>query len=163
MASRLYIVLLVIAFCVTNAVPSNGQKGTNNIKYDTAKTAIIPFDKKVNFPFDNSYKPAVLTQSDINNVDSLLIACVTEYNASLENENKLWVIDLKKYDYRKQLVVVTNRKGEKEVWVNCFCNTWDERWKTGILFVYDGGNCYFNFKINLTAKKFYDLLVNGEA
>ena len=31
------------------------------------------------------------------------------------------------------------------------------------MIVDDGGNCYFNFKINLTTKKFYDLRVNGEA
>jgi hypothetical protein len=30
---------------------------------------------------------------------------------------------LKQYNYRKQLIAVTNKKGEKEVWVNCFCDT----------------------------------------
>jgi hypothetical protein len=59
---------------------------------------------------------------------------------------------------------VTNKKGEKEVWVNCFCDTWNSnRWKTEILFVEDGGNCYFNFRINLATKKYHDLGVNGEA
>ena len=137
---------------------------TINIHFDTSKTAIIPFNENDIYPFDNSYKPSVLTQDDMNKVDSLLIVCVVDYNNSLDKDHKEWSIDLKKYNYRKQLVVVTNNKGEKELWVNCFCETWDSnKWKTEIMLVEDGGNCYFNFKINLTTKKVYGLGVNGVA
>jgi hypothetical protein len=31
------------------------------------------------------------------------------------------------------------------------------------MFVDDGGNCYFNFKISLATKTFYDMGVNGVA
>ena len=137
-------------------------KITSSIQFDTSKTAIVPFDQKGNYPFDNSYKPTTLTQNDISRVDSLLIACVTDYNNSLDKDHKEWSIDLKN-NYLKQLIVVTNKKGEKEVWVNCFCNTWNKNWQKEILLVHDGGNCYFNFKINLVTKNFYDLVVNGEA
>jgi hypothetical protein len=176
MIPRLYISILTIVVCLINAIVSCGQpqnkkdgqiiktKSTNTIQFDTSRTAVIPFDQKGNYPFDNSYKPSQLTQQDINNVDSMLIACVTDYNNSLDKEHKQWSIDLKKYNYRKQLIAVTNKKGEKEVWVNCFCNTWgSDKWKTEIMHVNDGGNCYFNFKINLATKKFYELGVNGEA
>jgi hypothetical protein len=37
-----------------------------------------------------------------------------------------FIIDLKKY--KRQYIAVTNSKGEKEVWVNCFCNTWRKNW-----------------------------------
>ena len=166
--------MLTIAFCLTNVFTSCGQsqnkktrqiintKITSSIQFDTSKTAVVPFDQKGNYPFDNSYKPTTLTQNDISRVDSLLIACVTEYNNSLDKDHKEWSIDLKN-NYLKQLIVVTNKKGEKEVWVNCFCNTWNKNWQKEILLVHDGGNCYFNFKINLVTKNFYDLVVNGEA
>ena len=176
MTPRFYINILTITFCLTNAFTSYGQaqnkkgvlttknKNINSIKIDTSKTAIIPFDKKGYYPFDNSFKPASLTQDEIISIDSLLIACIKDYNNSLDKDHKEWSIDLKKYNYRKQLIVVTNKKGEKEVWVNCFCDTWgNDKWKTEIMMVDDGGNCYFNFKINLTNKKFYDLGVNGVA
>ena len=142
MTHRLYIIILTIAFCFTNAFTSCGHtqnkkagqitksKSTNNIQLDTSKTAIILFDKKGNYPFDSSFKPATLTQEDIVNIDSLFMACVIDYNSSLDKNQKLLGIDLTKHDYRKQLIVVTNRNGEKEVWVNCFCNTWDKKWKT---------------------------------
>ena len=167
---------MTIAFCLTNTFISCEQsqnkkaeqvtksKSANNIQLDTAKTAIILFDQKGNYPFDNSFKPASLTQDDIVNIDSLLIACVNHYNNSLDKDHKERSIDLKKHNYRKQLIVVTNKKGEREVWVNCFCDTWgSDKWKTEIIMVKDGGNCYFNFKINLANKKYYDLGVNGIA
>jgi len=134
----------------------------NKLQFDTSKTVIIPFDKKENYPFGNSYKPATLTQTEIIEIDSFIIKCVSDYNASFTQEDKQFRIDLTKEIYKKQLVAVTNEKGEKEVWVNCFCRTWDNAWKTKIIHVDDGGNCYFNFKINLTTKKYYDLGVNAE-
>jgi hypothetical protein len=173
MTTRSYINILTIAFCLTIALSSCGQSQTKKVnqvannkadQIDNSKTAVIAFDKKGNYPFDNTFNPASLTQKDIYYIDSLLIACVTDYNNSLDKDHKEWSIDLKKNNYRKQLIAVTNKKGEKEVWVNCFCHTWDNsNWKTNILLVDDGGNCYFNFKINLATRKFYDLGVNGEA
>ncbi len=145
------------------SIDKTQSQQNNNLKFDTSATTIIQFDKQVNYPFGNTYKQSTLTQTDINNIDSLLIKCVTDYNNSLQQPYKQLSIDLTKKNYRKQLVVVTNNKGEKEVWVNCFCDTWDKNWKKEILLVQDGGNCYFNFKINLTTKKYYDLMVNGDA
>jgi len=167
---------LTIAFCLTNILTSCGQsqgkktgqiiksKSINSIQFDTSRTSIIPFDQKGDYPFDNSYKPTTLTQEGINDIDSLLIVRVTNYNNSLDKNRKGWTIDLKKYNYRKQLIAVTNRNGEKEVWANCFCDTWgSDSWKNEIMRVNDDGNCYFNFKINLTMKKLYDFDVNGVA
>ncbi len=148
---------------VSNRLTEHNPKKRSHSQFDTSKVAIIPFCKTGNYPFDNNYKQAILTRADINEIDRLLIKCVTDYNNSLEQDYKQFSIDLTKNDYKKQLVAVTNSKGEKEVWVNCFCRTWDTRWKTEIMHVDDGGNCYFNFKINLTTKKYYDLGVNGEA
>ena len=170
-----FINILTFTFCLTNAITSSGQsprnksrqitkrKTANNFQYDTSKNAIISFIPKSKYPFDSTYEKARLTQNNFIIIDSLLIACVSDYNNSLDKEHKQWSIDLKKHNYRKQLIAVTNKNGEKEVWVNCFCRTWDNRWKTQMMIVDDGGNCYFNFKINFATKKFYDLGVNGGA
>ncbi len=173
MTLRSYINILTIAFCLTFALSSCGQSQTkkvvqvaNNrtVQIDTSRTTIIAFDRKGNYPFDNTFNPTSLRQNDIYTIDSLLLACVIDYNNSLDKDHKEWRIDLNKNNYRKQLIAVTNKKGEKEVWVNCFCHNWDNnKWKKEILMVHDGGNCYFNFKLNLASKKFYDLTVNGEA
>jgi hypothetical protein len=73
-----------------------------------------------------------------------------------------YVIDLKRY-YR-QYIVVYNKRGEKEVWVNCFCNIQSiDYWRQKAVIVMGGGNCFFNVRINLTRKSYSDFMVNGLA
>ena len=146
-----------------NAADKNPITQSNGLTFDTSKTVIIEFNKKSRWPFDSTFKSAALTQNELQLVDSFLLACVTNYNNSLDKDHKQWSIDLKNRNYRKQLIVVTNKNGQKEVWVNCFCRVDNDKWKTRMVGVEDGGNCYFNFKINLTTKKYYDLGVNGVA
>jgi hypothetical protein len=174
MTSRLLIQSLTIAFLLNSSFSfgqTYGNKQVANLKInqkekpkvDTSKTAIIPLSKSGKWLFDNNYKSALLTQVEIDRIDSLILVCVTDYNNSLKQGYKQFSIDLAKHNYRKQVVAATNRKGEKEVWVNCFCRTWDDRWKTDLMIVDDGGNCYFNFKINLATNKIFELGVNGGA
>jgi hypothetical protein len=134
------------------------------LDFDTSKIAIFSFDEITRHHFDSSYVAAELTQDELNDVHTLLIACVTNYNNSLPIEHKQKGIDLVKNTYKKQLLVVRNKKGQKEVWVNCLCSSGEGNlWKMQILQYEDGGKCFFNFKINLTTREFYDLSINGSA
>ena len=131
---------------------------------DTSSIAIIQFDPKGNWPFKNNSRPSGLTEKEIEEVESLMNIGISEYNKHLSVEQRDgYSIDFKKYKYKKQYVAVINLKGEKEVWINGFCNSWNDNWKKDILLVNDGGNCYFNLKVNLTTKKCYDVFVNGYA
>ena len=57
-----------------------------------------------------------------------------------------------------------NQEGEKEIWINFFCNEWEsDGWKNDLMIVLDGGNCYFNLKVNLTNKTYSELIINGYA
>jgi hypothetical protein len=159
--TKFFVWTLFVTLTLTACRPESRKEQTDNrqdeLKYDTAKTAIISWDKEFN------YHATTLTQEDINQIDSLLISSVTDYNNSLTDGHDDYKIDLKGKNYKKQLIPVTNSKGEKEIWVNCFCDDRDKSWKTEIIVVHDGGPCYFNFKINLTTKKIYDFGVNGFA
>jgi hypothetical protein len=65
-------------------------------------------------------------------------------------------------DYKRQYVAIINENGEKEVWVNCFHNEYkNSDWKKEIIQYYDGGNKFFNVKINLTKSEYYGLWING--
>lgn len=131
---------------------------------DTSLIAIIPFDKSRAWLFDKTYSPSTLTQNDFEEIEKLLIDCVHKYNSNLSSDNKQYLsIDLTNQKYKRQYVAVTNKNGDKEVWINCLCQTQGDDWKTSIILVDDGGNCYFNLKINLTKEKCYDLVVNGHA
>jgi c-di-AMP phosphodiesterase-like protein len=137
----------------------------NNISnIDTSNFVVITFDQKTNWPFNNSFRPTTLNKEEISDIHSLVNECVLKYNNGLSKQHKEnYSIDFKKYTYKMQYVAVLNNKGEKEVWVNGFCDAWNKKWKEEIIFVFDGGNCYFNMKINLTSKNCFDLSVNGYA
>ena len=175
MKNRSIIIILTFTFCIITSFVVYGQipekissnenqsKKNNILRFDTTKTAIIGFNKNSKYPFDSTFNAASLTQNELQTVDSFLLVCVTDYNNSLDKDHKEWSIDFKNHNYRKQLIVATNKNGQKEVWVNCFCQVYNDKLKTRVLDVMDGGNCYFNFKINLTTKTYYDLGVNGVA
>jgi hypothetical protein len=63
--------------------------------------------------------------------------------------------------YTRQYVGYVDTRGETIVWVNAFCD--DTPPHSGIRFVHDGGDCYWQVRVNLTRRKIYDLSINGEA
>jgi hypothetical protein len=126
------------------------------ISIDTSKIAILPYNSTQNI-FINKCQETKLNNEDILTIESILKKCVDEYNFK-EKTNNLR-IDIK--EYRRQYLAITNKKGEKEVWINCFCQSINKNWKKEILKFSDGGACYFNFKINITQKNYYDLYVNN--
>ncbi len=147
---------------------------STSFQIDYSVFAVLPFDTAQYWELKD-YKPAELTNADLVDIEKLLRKCIDNYNPEQErqyNETKTrnrslkisvtdFIIDLKKY--KRQYITVTNNKGEKEVWVHCFCNSGKKNWRKELIFVLDGGNCYFNLKINLTKGEYYDLMVNGDA
>ena len=158
--------------CLTNNKRNKSSEKINLTQIDTSIIAILPY-KAISFRKFEDCKAAELTMTDMGNIDALLRKCVDDYNPKAEKEyNDLknknpnfgydiqhFILDMKRY--KRQYVAVTNNKGEKEVWVNCFCKAMYRDWKQQLIFVRDGGNCYFNLKINLTQNRYYDLYVNG--
>ena len=158
----------------TNTEIKKKEKQTKIYKVDASIIAILPFDTTQHWVFKDN-KPIDLTTDDLYKIETILNKFINDYNPDQERqfkeindkhpEYKLdkrnFIIDLKRY--KRQYIATINSKGEKEVWINCFCNTWDKNWKINLIFVLDGGNCYFNLKINLTTGQYYDLMVNGDA
>lgn len=140
------------------------QSGRSLIVVDTSDIAVISFDKNHDWPFMHTYTPTTLSNGEIKLLDSLLKQCVSSYNQKLASNLKSnYCIDFEKYKYKRQYMAVLNDKGQKEVWVNGFCNTGNKYWKTEIVLVNDGSNCYFNLKINLARKECFEVSVNGYA
>ena len=172
---QLAIFSLLYLFQITFAF---GQKIKSETKshylVDTSKIAIIPFDKSKSWFFKEN-EPTSLASRDLDQIDKLLTLCIFKYNYkkqkiynqiernNVENEEYFErnCIDLSKY--KRQYVATVNSKGEKEIWVNLFCDTYNSNWKKEILVVFDGGNCFLNVKLNLKKKKYFDLIINGVA
>ena len=169
-----FLLLFLSSFGQTNKNKANKELTLINKHIDTSKFAVIQFDKKDTWLFKN-VKLSSLTLNEIEKVEISLEKCVNNYNREQQKQFETilkahptyklkvenFVINLTKY--KRQYFPVVNKKGEKEVWVNCFCNTWNKNWRKEMLKVEDGGNCYFNVIINLTKKSYYRLMVNGDA
>lgn len=175
---QLFVIVFYFSSCgqsdSINHKTSNKEKA---ILVDTTLIAIIDYD--TSFKYLTSFKGYTtfkLSPNDIQNIDSILSIAINNYNLDQEKkfqEAKLaypnsnivksnFFIDLKKY--KRQYIVALNNKGEKLVWVNCFCKgNLDYFTKKAPMIVMDGGNCFFNIKINLTTKEYFDFSVNGDA
>ena len=178
MKTLIFLVLISISSC-------NETKSTTEIK-STEKTqtefeltesdfVVLPFNKDWYWIFKN-VKPTELTQSELIKIENILKIAVNENNErqkinlkkhNAEYPKNKWKetgFELKLKGKKRQYVPVINEKGEKEVWINFFCSDWgNDNWKSDIMMVHDGGNCYFNLKVNLTTKSYSELSINGYA
>jgi hypothetical protein len=175
---RLGVAILTFLFVVelsacrhSKALNQEKSKTTFMSDADTSVFAILSFNTAGR---KDSLKTN-LSAEELSKIQNILQQCIREYNIDqekyFEEEKKktpkyrsyrnAFLIDLLKY--KRQYVPAINDKGEKVVWVNCFCSRWGENWKERLIMVEDGGNCYFNLSINLTTGKYSKLKVNGVA
>lgn len=126
--------------------PQTNESYTQTIILTSDTTyAVIKFNSEDTWIFKNS-KPIDLSFNEIAELDKIILECVNNYKDEL--------LDIKKY--KRQYIPAINDNGEKLVWINCFCKHFDYDWKNQVIMVVDGGNCYFQMKINLTTKKYYN-------
>jgi hypothetical protein len=131
---------------------------------------------KLNYVF-NSIRSVKITQDDMEDIVGIVNDAINTYNKSrmeeteTYNNNPTYKIDTNQFlvdkfeMYVVQSIAVRNKNGEKEIWLNCIhknvLNDFDNDWKKAIMLILDGGPYFFNIKINLTKKIYYDLQVNG--
>jgi hypothetical protein len=169
--------MIAIFLCSLNTNIKTQRKLSQRIenKIDTTKIVVISFNKKKYDWIFPTGKKTKLTAKDFILIENILKKCIEEYNPKKEKqfeeikekhkdyklEKENFIIDLERY--KRQYIAIVNEKGETEVWVNCFCDKKEKTWKKEIILVDDGGNCFFNVKINVTKGKYYELNVNGSA
>jgi hypothetical protein len=172
-------IVILLTLSLIGCVPrktENRAEQSNSIKtsVDSSIISILPYDTTLYWIFKDCNKTELSTL-ELEDIENIIMKCIDEYNSEQEKqfteinnvhpeykfEKKDFIIDLKRY--KRQYIAVTNKIGEKEVWINFFCETMKMNWKEDIVVVMDGGNCFFNLKINMTTKKYFDLTVNGAA
>jgi hypothetical protein len=164
-------VLIIMSFfllisCEQKARLSRQQaaiRQDERIIIDTAAYAVLPYKAAfINgiFPQAQATTPSV---RELIEIDSLLKCCVADFNLSqrqkFKSEDRLRAHTIYLPDYRRQIISVIVPSGERIAWVNCFCENRDD-WRKQVILVDDGGNCFFNLKINLTTSMCYDFAMN---
>ncbi|MBC6113149.1 hypothetical protein H7U22_22260 [Pedobacter sp. CCM 8938] len=156
--------IIIASFLLLNSCKSGKMNQLTIIDTDGNKNIAILKDKD-----RESFE---LTQKDLEAINEILKTAVAKYNIEKKTHFKnkpitnlqleSYLINLK--IYKRQYVPFKNEQEQKEIWINCFCSLDGHyKWQTEIVFVQDGGKCYFNLKINLDKKTYSMFSVNGQA
>jgi hypothetical protein len=111
----------------------------------------------------------VPAERDLLLIDSLL------HEATKDTSNNVQITNFRKYF--RQYVCYKDSTGDLIAYVNGFCRLPEipvsdsagnvrfvqRDWKHEIIWVLDGGVCFWQMRINLTRKNYYDFFINGEA
>ena len=146
--------ILIAAFGQSKIYNSaNQSQQKTRLHIDPNNIAIFNLDSEpwLRQRFENP-KAYFLNNADIDIINKVFKQCVSKNN-----------IDTNYFHYRKQYVPFIDKSGKRKVWINCFCEGSDDfsYWKKHIVFVDDGGRCFFNVIIDITDNTFSNLQVNG--
>jgi hypothetical protein len=162
MKMMFYIFLLFTLVSCVNKQPQKINIDNDEPLIEGIDFVILHYDIKddewMEYLFENSIA-SELTIDDLGIINNILSNAIYKYNM---NESK----DIILSKYKRQYIAVYNEYGEKEVYINCFNAKYIEElgyWKTKLVVVRDGGNNFFQLKINLSKKIYYDFFVNGYA
>jgi hypothetical protein len=99
------------------------------------------------------FKPSM---NEINLADSLI-----EIHIKKNRTDYSWTKEISDYQsYYRQYVGYINEKNEKIIFVNGFCQA-EQNWTKEIVSYRGGGSCYFDIKVNISAKSTFDFNVNA--
>jgi hypothetical protein len=161
---KVFLLLIITSFTFCNSKKQDIPKDLSTLSYDTAVIAIIPFQGKDFYGgLDSSNKPSELTQKDISEIEKIFMRSIAEHELALLGREKDPHSIKNELIYKRQYICYITKKGEKIVYVNCFCGSMNIDWHKQMMIVQDGGNCFFNLKINLSTQKYFDFMVNGYA
>ncbi|WP_192822579.1 hypothetical protein [Rufibacter sp. LB8] len=156
----------LLLYALLNLAICRGQSDYVVLKDQSTITDLISLYKIL----PQSSKPTELTEAEFDVVKKASLDYINDFNsATKEGFRKRG--EKKKYakmyqikglnNYNIQYVPYLNNKGEKEIWINGFCNAFDQDWRKKIIYAFDGGNCYFTIRLNLTTGERLGIGTNG--
>ena len=125
-------------------------------------------------PIPDAIAPATLDSNEIALLHKLYTVCIEQYNRKMDTaytseqkahpgEKKFHALIDPTQRHFKQFMAVTDKKGDKIVWVNCLCHlplSYQKIWRKGVAYAPGSGDCYFNFKVNMRTQQYYDMQIN---
>jgi hypothetical protein len=157
------IICLIILTACNNHKPKKEFDLPKSYYYKTDKNlqrhAIINYNaKRDSSILGINAKSATLSNEDVVKIESLI-----KEKALIYNKMHTYKPITEPEKYYKQFIAVIDSKGDKIVWVECFCEAFGNDWKKELQDVDDGGSCFFRLKINLTTNKVIAFSTNGIA
>jgi hypothetical protein len=159
---------VIIFLCFHLFTSCSGQIKTDSDKGEDKKMTIISNPKYTKWITGNDYNLWNPDKSDLIKVNEILNKALLDKQFYFLKKQSLSQLQ-KNY---RQYICYLNEKGEKIVYINSMCELsidYDKNnkpvpfdWKNEMIQISDGGDCYWNIKINLNTEKYYDLMINGQ-
>ena len=128
----------------------NYLRENKRYKIGDSEYVILKFNSFEKYPIFENATATKLNKEDIIRAEEIIKDKIS-YNLS---QNK----------YKRQYVAAINDKGEKLIWVIFFYSEdASSNWKSAIFGAYDGGNYFFQIKVNLKRNTHYDYRENTES
>ncbi|WP_072834274.1 hypothetical protein [Flavisolibacter ginsengisoli] len=148
--------ILLVSFVLSLTL--YGQKPVERKEKSPLNYSLFYSSKDVYLAFDEPLKPNVLTKQQLANLLTIIERVSDSLNLRVTSTNtKTGKIDTLRHNY--QIVSAKDNKGQSTVWVNAVCDP-KKDWKKELVFIEDGGSCYYNFRVNLSQKRYYNIAVN---
>lgn len=159
------IIIFSLFICILTAC--KGRMNVVDVKLtsfvDTAVYAILPYDSSAMMGMNWHYKdarPGVITPKGVDSLETIVDSTYKAFTKdSTAYLHKLMPLET----YRRQYVALITADGEREVWVNFFCASFNIGWREHVVIVDDGGTCFFQLFINVKSGKASELIPNGAA
>lgn len=148
--------LLGTAACnLTITPPPPTQNNANSVIFPAEQSA--EYWREMNTQTDEFWTP---TAADVAALEADLIPFLqTAEDRHFRPSPPIWE---RVPEYKRQYMGLVE-EGERVIYANFFCDADATNWQEELVFVMDGGDCFFNVKYNTETGEFYDLIVNGEA
>jgi hypothetical protein len=150
---KLYFIISIICCLLGCQKKSEIQFDIPGVIFTKEQTAAAEYFQKGK----DSWTP---TNKQIEELENLFPEYISNYNVASAKE-----IYKNLSTYKRQYLGFTEN-GEQLIFINAFCeHKWkdNDKWKSQFVFVFDGGDCYFQAIYNPSKHKFEKLFVNGVA
>lgn len=118
--------------------------------------AIFPAEKKL-YVFGPAAQSWTPSESDVRSSEKELPSFLSR--SALQSPDAL-VISKSLSSYKRQYAgIVAN--GQKEIFINLFCNAFGTDWTKEPVIVLDGGSCFFQVRFSMKTRSFDNLQINS--
>jgi len=167
-----YLIILTLTFlsCIQRDIDMKAKIALDSLKREELKITIINDTNQTKYITDNYTSSWTPTLNQLLTIDSILEKAIRDNGKDYYRHLK--PITFKNY-YRQYVCYIENN-GDSVAFINAFYKI-DFRpmpgdsvkrrddWQFYLIEVKDGGDCYWNISINLSKKKYYNFIVNGNA
>lgn len=168
------IFLVVLVAC---DAPVNQRLSTNNtppatkMSTDRPTATVTAQDNWVIFSRDHAEEMGIAswlakidgfwtpTADDVMIVERELAEYLSQNSYLLYHQPPVW----ERLDEYQRQYIGLERGGKQIIYGNFFCSNGGHDWRQKMIFVLDGGECYFQVEYDVENGSFINLMVNGEA